>query len=86
MRVQHTHTCLLSRCAGVALSIDVGPITITTGTVAAVTAAASPLLVAVAVPLWRMLTAVSVRAHGTPAETQGGSFCREMGILSLGDA
>ena len=58
----HANTCLCSRCAGVAPSIEFGISTVIIGVVAAVSAAAAPLPVTSTVPLRLVLVAASVRA------------------------
>ena len=58
----HANTCLRSRCAGVAPSIEFGISTVIIGVVAAVSAAAAPLPVTSTVPLRLVLVAASVRA------------------------
>ena len=65
----HTHadTCFRSRCAGIAPSIEFGIITVSIGVVAAVSAAAAPLLVGPTSPLRLVLVAAHVcgfRDHG----------------------
>ena len=65
----HTHadTCLRSRCAGIAPFIEFGIITVITGVVAAVSAAAAPLLVGPTSPLRLVLVAADMygfRDHG----------------------
>ena len=65
----HTHadTCLRSRCAGIAPFIEFGIITVIIGVVAAVSAAAAPLLVGPTSPLRLVLVAADMygfRDHG----------------------
>ena len=59
----HTHadTCFRSRCAGIAPSIEFGIITVSIGVVAAVSAAAAPLLVGPTSPLRLVLAAAHVK-------------------------
>ena len=77
----HTHadTCFRSRCAGIAPSIEFGIITVSIGVVAAVSAAAAPLLVGPTSPLRLVLVATHVcgfRDHGRVPETPRSVFAR----------